>query len=108
MIVRYHIKGHTLNARHVFIVHAGIGKSTLVIQAASHLHRASGMEDTDDATSDTHEVIYISGEESPEQIAMRAQRLALDVSHVSLICDVDVDGAGESVIYVTFIYMVFI
>jgi DNA repair protein RadA/Sms len=40
----------------------GIGKSTLLLQAAEHLARRGP-------------VLYVSGEESPRQIAMRARRL---------------------------------
>ena len=40
-------------------------------------------------------VVYISGEESAEQIVARAQRLELSVSNVILICDVDTDSAGN-------------
>ncbi len=41
----------------------GIGKSTLMLQTALQI---------------PHKVLYISGEESPEQIAMRASRLGFD------------------------------
>ena len=43
----------------------GIGKSTLLLQALA-------------ALSGEHKVLYVSGEESGQQIAMRARRLALD------------------------------
>jgi DNA repair protein RadA/Sms len=46
----------------------GIGKSTLLLQAAAGLARASGGE---------RGVIYASGEESPSQIRLRATRLGL-------------------------------
>ncbi len=41
----------------------GIGKSTIIIQAASHIARNYG------------KVLYVSGEESEEQIKMRAERV---------------------------------
>lgn len=41
----------------------GIGKSTIIIQAASHIARSEGT------------VLYVSGEESEEQIKMRADRV---------------------------------
>jgi len=43
----------------------GIGKSTLLLQLASLL------------SSREHKVLYVSGEESPQQIKMRAQRLGI-------------------------------
>lgn len=48
----------------------GIGKSTLLLQALAHLA--------------THQkVLYVSGEESVQQIALRAKRLALDVASLA-------------------------
>ena len=45
----------------------GIGKSTLVLQAAADLARGGAP------------VLYVSGEESAEQIKLRADRLAVTV-----------------------------
>ncbi|MEC3861062.1 DNA repair protein RadA [Mesobacterium sp. TK19101] len=50
----------------------GIGKSTLLLQAAAHFARA-GLP-----------VIYVSGEEASAQVRMRAQRLGLDQAPVRL------------------------
>ena len=50
----------------------GIGKSTLLLQAASKL------------AQNGYSTIYISGEESPSQVRMRAKRLGLDKSPVRL------------------------
>ena len=46
----------------------GIGKSTIIIQAASHIAASTGC------------VLYVSGEESEEQIKMRADRVCGDLS----------------------------
>jgi DNA repair protein RadA/Sms len=56
----------------------GIGKSTLLLQALAALGTA-------------HKVLYISGEESAEQIATRAKRLALDVQAVHLIAEIQLE-----------------
>ncbi len=56
----------------------GIGKSTLLLQALAAL--GSG-----------HKVLYISGEESAEQVAMRARRLALDARAVHLIAEIQLE-----------------
>ena len=50
----------------------GVGKSTLLLQVAA-------------AMSSTHPVLYVSGEESARQIAMRAERLNVDASEVELL-----------------------
>ena len=51
----------------------GIGKSTLLLQAAARLERAG------------RAVVYASGEESPEQLRLRAERLAEDAGAVRVI-----------------------
>ncbi len=56
----------------------GIGKSTLLLQVLCHLGK-------------THPAIYVSGEESPQQIAMRAKRLALDASAVELLAEINLE-----------------
>jgi len=56
----------------------GIGKSTLLLQVLCHLGRASP-------------AIYVSGEESPQQIAMRAKRLGLDASEVQLLAEINLE-----------------
>ncbi len=56
----------------------GIGKSTLMIQAAS-LIRGAG------------KVLYVSGEESPGQIRMRADRLGLESPDLEVLCESELD-----------------
>ncbi len=56
----------------------GIGKSTLLLQALAHL--ATG-----------HAVLYVSGEESPQQIAARAKRLAIDARAVKLLAEIQLE-----------------
>ncbi|MEQ1837384.1 MAG: DNA repair protein RadA [Candidatus Nitrotoga sp.] len=54
----------------------GIGKSTLLLQALAQL--------ASNENRATHKkVLYVSGEESVQQIALRAKRLALDVSNLA-------------------------
>ncbi|MDV6344564.1 MULTISPECIES: DNA repair protein RadA [unclassified Nitrosomonas] len=57
----------------------GIGKSTLLLQAFS-------------AMSARHEVLYVSGEESAQQVALRAKRLALEVSAVKLLTEIRLEN----------------
>ena len=56
----------------------GIGKSTLLLQALAHLSAA-------------WPVLYVSGEESPQQVALRAKRLALDARTVKLLAEIQLE-----------------
>lgn len=56
----------------------GIGKSTLLLQALAHM-------------SASRKVLYVSGEESPQQIALRAKRLALDAKSVELLAEINLE-----------------
>lgn len=56
----------------------GIGKSTLLLQALAHM-------------SAQHPVLYVSGEESAQQVALRAKRLALDVRSVDLYAEIQLE-----------------
>ena len=56
----------------------GIGKSTLLLQALAALGAA-------------HRTLYVSGEESAEQVALRARRLALDPRAVHLIAEIQLE-----------------
>src|SRR5207248_11349713 len=53
----------------------GIGKSTLLLQTLATLK----------------EVLYVTGEESAEQIAMRARRLSLDAGSVRLLAETQLE-----------------
>jgi DNA repair protein RadA/Sms len=59
----------------------GIGKSTLLLQALAQL--ASRVS-----------TLYITGEESGEQVALRAQRLALDPSGMQLLAEINLEKIG--------------
>ncbi len=56
----------------------GIGKSTLLLQALAGLSLA-------------HKVLYVSGEESGEQVALRARRLALDTRKLQLMAEINLE-----------------
>ena len=60
----------------------GIGKSTILIQALSKITQEP---------SEPCDVIYISGEESSQQIAMRAKRLELEVSDISILSEINLE-----------------
>jgi len=56
----------------------GIGKSTLLLQTLCHI-------------GDQRKVVYVSGEESAQQIAMRARRLGLDASPLQLLAEINLE-----------------
>ena len=60
----------------------GIGKSTLLLQISA-------------ALSKNHSCVYISGEESSEQICLRATRLGAEHSNVKLVCKTNIDAVVE-------------
>lgn len=62
----------------------GIGKSTILLQVCGSL-------------ASEHKVIYISGEESLQQIRMRAQRMSEDTAQVSLYCETNLANIEEMV-----------
>ena len=63
----------------------GIGKSTLLLQAAQAIAAGGG------------EVLYVCGEESPQQVGMRARRLGADSSNVVLLPELDVTAVERVV-----------
>ena len=57
----------------------GIGKSTLLLQTAAHLSSLQSM-------------LYVTGEESLQQVAMRAKRLQLPLSGLQLLAETEVES----------------
>ena len=55
----------------------GIGKSTLLLQICANL-------------GENHKILYISGEESPSQIKLRASRLGVDTQNLFILCETDI------------------
>ena len=60
----------------------GIGKSTLLLQICQYLDKSLN-------------ILYISGEESAHQIKMRAERLGVKNSALSVMCEIDVVSITE-------------
>ncbi|MFP5405703.1 MAG: DNA repair protein RadA [Gammaproteobacteria bacterium] len=56
----------------------GIGKSTLLLQALAHL-------------AAEREVLYVCGEESPSQVALRARRLGVEGARVPLLAEIELE-----------------
>lgn len=62
----------------------GAGKSTLLLQMCGKI-------------ADSADVMYFSGEESAHQIKLRADRLGVSSSRISVICETDIDSIIASV-----------
>ncbi len=60
----------------------GIGKSTLMMQVASRCDNA----------------LYVSGEESAQQIKLRARRLAIDNHKLYLLCSTDINAIVDEIL----------
>lgn len=56
----------------------GIGKSTLLLQTCANLGR-------------NQRVLYATGEESPEQVALRAERLGLSAAGIRLLAEIELE-----------------
>lgn len=61
----------------------GIGKSTLLLQALAQL-------------APRVPALYVTGEESGEQVALRAQRLALDPAGLQLLAEINLEKIGAA------------
>jgi DNA repair protein RadA len=61
----------------------GIGKSTLLLQAAARLAEAAP-------------VLYVSGEESAQQVALRARRLGVNAAKVRLLPEIELEKIQET------------
>src|SRR5713226_3686694 len=63
----------------------GIGKSTLLLQVAGNIAKTAGS------------VLYVSGEESIEQVKMRAERLDITGEQLYLLASIEMDIIAEAV-----------
>jgi DNA repair protein RadA/Sms len=61
----------------------GIGKSTLTNMVLGHLERSG------------HRTLYVSGEESPEQVRLRAERLGPGALDVPVLAETDLERTAE-------------
>ena len=62
----------------------GIGKSTLLLQVIEAVHNTSGIG-----------TLYVSGEESAQQISLRGKRLGLSLSRIRLLTENNLDAILE-------------
>ncbi|MFT5696370.1 MAG: DNA repair protein RadA/Sms [Myxococcota bacterium] len=69
----------------------GVGKSTLALQLAAQIDAATKREG-----GGSRSVLYISGEESPEQIRLRSERLVEDGSGVAILAETRVESFADA------------
>ncbi|WIG58977.1 MAG: DNA repair protein RadA [Ktedonobacterales bacterium] len=62
----------------------GIGKSTLMAQVAGHV-----------ASQDNREVLYVSAEESAQQVKLRAERLGITAERLLLLPETEIEAVVE-------------
>lgn len=67
----------------------GIGKSTLLLQAFAGLSQKTG------------KMLYVSGEESPRQIKMRADRLSVSADNIVLLPETSIEGILDAAIKIS-------
>jgi DNA repair protein RadA/Sms len=67
----------------------GIGKSTLLLQTFSGLAKKAGT------------LLYVSGEESPQQIKMRAERLSVESDDIVLLPETSLEGILDAAAKIT-------
>ncbi len=60
----------------------GIGKSTILLQSTQTLGKEN-------------KILYVSGEESPHQIKLRASRLKVATENLFILCNTDVEAVSE-------------
>ena len=63
----------------------GIGKSTLILQLADKIANEDG------------KVLYVSGEESGEQVKLRADRLNIDNENIMFLAETDIDNVETEI-----------
>lgn len=72
----------------------GIGKSTLMLQTAAAVSQLS--RESKGSTNSTGRILYISGEESANQIKGRADRLKLDTSGIEILCTMRLEDIKDA------------
>ncbi|MDD6639252.1 MAG: DNA repair protein RadA [Lachnospiraceae bacterium] len=72
----------------------GIGKSTLLLQVCHNLCNGAG-EGTKSSSEEGRHVLYISGEESLQQIKLRADRLGEFSDALELLCETNLEVIRE-------------
>ncbi len=75
----------------------GIGKSTLLLQALAAIAGDAGAE-TEMAGSPALRALYVTGEESLGQVALRAQRLGLEGRTLPVLAEISLERIGATIL----------
>lgn len=75
----------------------GIGKSTLLIQTASQIAKSNKNES---------KILYISGEESANQIKSRVDRLNISTNNIEILCTMSLEDIKEALFNINPIFVV--
>ena len=67
----------------------GVGKSTLLLQLAAAI---STQHEANELGAKELSALYVSGEESPSQLKLRAERLQIDTSNIQVLTETNVDS----------------
>jgi len=78
----------------------GIGKSTLLIQTCSQIHKLLASQNKNSR------ILYVSGEESAGQIKGRADRLNLDVSGIEILCTMRLEDIRDALTAINPVFVV--
>jgi DNA repair protein RadA/Sms len=66
----------------------GIGKSTLLLQSLAQMGSNAGR---------SRKVLYVTGEESPQQVALRARRLGVDAKQVHVLAEINLEKVQAAI-----------
>ncbi|HLB56593.1 MAG TPA: DNA repair protein RadA [Coxiellaceae bacterium] len=69
----------------------GVGKSTILLQILSHIGSSCGSVSATSREAINYKPLYVTGEESLQQLALRAQRLGLPQNNLSLLAETNVE-----------------
>jgi len=75
----------------------GIGKSTLLLQALAAMERAGQAGSGGDGAPEAGNTLYVTGEESLQQIGLRARRLGLEAGDLQCLTETCVEHILEAV-----------
>lgn len=72
----------------------GIGKSTILLQCAMRISGAQfkGIKDSKSSTASKHSVLYVTGEESAQQVKIRADRIGKVAEELYILPETDVES----------------
>ncbi|MFT4020133.1 MAG: DNA repair protein RadA [Acinetobacter sp.] len=74
----------------------GIGKSTILLQTATHMAKTAQLSPVNKVNDNACAALYVTGEESLSQVALRAQRLDLPTDQLKVMAETCVERICET------------